>query len=146
MLYWILATELTVAGCGAGAAVAVVEVETGVLVVVLVEVGAGGGAAGVHAWTSARPTFSVVGDTATTVNRSSLVSCGVGNCTVSGEPSLGRGGTATDVPSSNVSVAAVIWSARFGRSKSTTWSIVTGEGQLRTSHDPARPPTVAHSW
>ena len=52
-------------------------------------------------------------------------------------PSLGRAPVVRVLPSLNVSVAAVIWSSRFGRSWRTMLLTETGHGQLSVSHAPA---------
>jgi len=65
--------------------------------------------------------LSVVELTLVTVIKMLVVVIGDGKVTVSpGSPALGSSPKLTTVPSENVSVPAMIWSSRFGRSKSTT--------------------------
>ena len=53
--------------------------------------------------------------------------------------------TATAAPDENTNDPPVTRSSTFGRSYNTTRSIVTGEDHTNWIHDPALPPTVAHS-
>jgi hypothetical protein len=53
--------------------------------------------------------------------------------------------TATAAPDENTNDPPVTRSSTFGRSYNTTRSIVTGDAHTNWIHDPALPPTVAHS-
>src|SRR4051812_33491847 len=114
----------------------------------LLPVGAGGGGAitgpGPRAWPPERPPLPVVPLTAVTVIRRVVVARG-GKAMVVAVPSLSSAGRATVEPSENVSVAAVTWSPRFGRSKIETAFSCTGPGHVSCSQLPAPPPEVAHS-
>jgi len=77
------------------------------------------------AWISERPTLRIVALTPVTVIKTLVVTIGVARVTVSPiAPLSGSEAKLTNVPSENVRVPDVIWSLRFGRSKSTTLLIV----------------------
>jgi hypothetical protein len=59
-------------------------------------------------------------------------------------PLVGRASTAIS-SSGRISLALSMLSASFGRSCSTTRSMVTGVGQVSVIHAPSRSPLVAHS-
>jgi hypothetical protein len=74
-----------------------------------------------QAWISERPILSVVELTPVTVINKVVVVTGFDGVTVNPVvPALGSAPKLTLVPSEKVSVPEVIWSLRFGRSKSAT--------------------------
>ena len=98
-----------------------------------------------NTWNSASPMFSVDEDTLVIVSRMLVVLRDV-NVIVVAPPALSRAeGQVTVEPSENVRVHPLIWSFVFGRSYSTTVSIVTADGNVSFTQDPALPPEDAHS-
>ena len=78
------------------------------------------------------------------LNRTSLT-VRAGNDTVVAPPALFNAPTGTELPSENTNAPAFTRSSVFGRSYNTTRSTDTGEDHTNRIHDPALPPTVAHS-
>ena len=98
-----------------------------------------------NACISASPTSAVVALTLVMV-RVRLVTVRELKVMVTPAPELVSEPTATLAPLEKVSVPAVIWSSLLGRSKRTTWLMVTGDAQVSFNQLPAPAPRVAHSW
>ncbi len=128
-------------GVGVGVGVGVGSVG---VVGVGVGVGVGVPVPGANARISASPTLRVVWLTAVTVNFTQLTWRDE-NVTRVNAPPLSSVGTATLLPSENVSVPAVTWSSALGRSDRSTAPSVTGLDHASWSHEPVPPPRVAHS-
>ena|ERR1017187_4496108 len=90
--------------------------------------------------------LAVAALTPVTVIKSEVVAMGALRFTVNPHALLlGNAPKSTTVPLENVRVPEVIWSLRFGRSKSTTLLLVGALGQVSLSQLPAPPLTVTHS-